>query len=518
MTQSVEVPGMGSVEFPDGMTDSQIVAAIKANLSPAPRAGFGLGMTPGKQRNRDVIINAANKGIAGLGDTMLNAPSNLWNLAKAGYGTVTGNPQEMTQPPNFVSRGFDAAGFTKAGNEPQTASERMMAAAGGGAAGMMVSPASSIAGLVRNAGVGSLSGLASQGTTEATGSPTAGAAVGVATPGLLAGGRAIGDAAKARADLLRSQNAVRDETLAKARGMGYVVPPSETNPSFLNNRLESLSGKAALRQEATLRNQQITNQAAGSELGLPAGTPITESVLEKFRTVVSAPYREARAINPYASQLVDDIREARAEALKWSKADPRIHIDAPKNEASYRAKAANLEQQLEAVSVNAGKADLVPELRDARTQIAKSYDIERALNLGSANVSAPTLGRAYDRGAPLTGNLEATAKFQQGPGRKFAGEGDITQTPGVSGTDMYGIAGMGSIGGHALGPVGMIAGGIPLLRGPARSLLLSKIMQKPQDYSTGTINGIMRQLPAGSKEQTAIRTILMARQLEGAQQ
>lgn len=58
MPQIVEVPGFGDVEFPDGMSDEQIAAAIKANMQPAapakpagppippPRGTMPLGMTP----------------------------------------------------------------------------------------------------------------------------------------------------------------------------------------------------------------------------------------------------------------------------------------------------------------------------------------------------------------------------------------------------------------------------------------------------------------------------------------
>jgi len=49
------------------------------------------------------------------------------------------------------------------------------------------------------------------------------------------------------------------------------------------------------------------------------------------------------------------------------------------------------------------------------------------------------------------------------------------QSPGVSALEGIAAGGLGA-GGYALtgGPVGLLAAGVPLLRGPARSLLLSK--------------------------------------------
>ena len=38
MTQEIEVPGMGIVEFPDDMSDAAIAEVLKAQLSPAHQA------------------------------------------------------------------------------------------------------------------------------------------------------------------------------------------------------------------------------------------------------------------------------------------------------------------------------------------------------------------------------------------------------------------------------------------------------------------------------------------------
>ena len=43
MAQQIEVPGMGIVEFPDGMSDADIAGAIKKNMpaQAAPQMGIG---------------------------------------------------------------------------------------------------------------------------------------------------------------------------------------------------------------------------------------------------------------------------------------------------------------------------------------------------------------------------------------------------------------------------------------------------------------------------------------------
>src|ERR1051325_8202718 len=109
----VDVPGHGIVEFPDGMSDADITAAIKKNLVKEPPS------------NLSVTANAANKAIAGIPDTFLNLPTNIWNLGKAAYGsaaTALGRPDlapELSKNPDLVRSGFEKLGLIHQSNEPQ---------------------------------------------------------------------------------------------------------------------------------------------------------------------------------------------------------------------------------------------------------------------------------------------------------------------------------------------------------------------------------------------------------------
>lgn len=66
MPQRIDVPGMGIVEFPDGMSDEQITQAIKANLPEQPKQSWG-----------DVA-----------GQAVFNAPASAAQFAKGIYQTV----------------------------------------------------------------------------------------------------------------------------------------------------------------------------------------------------------------------------------------------------------------------------------------------------------------------------------------------------------------------------------------------------------------------------------------------
>lgn len=285
----------------------------------------------------------------------------------------------------------------------------------------------------------------------------------------------------ARVAAMKNQNAVKDATLAAGREAGYVVPPSAVNPSWLNKRLESVAGKAALAQEASIRNQAVTNRLASEAIGQPADTAITESVLEQVRKDAAAPYREVASLSPEAAANLEALKQARSDASTYYKhyarsADP----SSLKSAKEAGALASRLETGLEATAAAANRPDLIQSLRTSRQLIAKTYNVEGGLNLGDGNISAPALGRALDRGAPLSDELETAAKFQQAfP--SYMREGAAVPTPGVSKVE----AGLGALLGIGTGAatknpyLATAAATVPALASPAaRSLALSAPYQR----------------------------------------
>lgn len=94
MTQQIDVPGMGLVEFPDDMNDDQISTAIKRNLSmqkvqkpdaqPEPKGGIG-------QSLFDTYVAGPIKGVSRIGDTILS----VRDAAENGIARMMGaNPRE----------------------------------------------------------------------------------------------------------------------------------------------------------------------------------------------------------------------------------------------------------------------------------------------------------------------------------------------------------------------------------------------------------------------------------------
>lgn len=99
--QVIRLPDGSEAHFPEGTSDADILAAISAQANPPSRIGQA--------------INAINKGGAGLADTFLDAPQNLWNLSKMGAGLtnlglnkITGGAIPYNQDDYDPSKGFGA--------------------------------------------------------------------------------------------------------------------------------------------------------------------------------------------------------------------------------------------------------------------------------------------------------------------------------------------------------------------------------------------------------------------------
>jgi len=507
------------IRGPKGASDADVIAqAQRLFMAPKSRAPIE---TPAFEKeaaatianpdNAAVAFNSAMKGVAGIPDAILNTPNNLLNLGKAAVGTVAtaaGRPDlapDVSPNPDLIKRGLTAVGAIDPVADPKGAGQRVMDSAIQGGVSMAMLPSNSLRDILSKTLYGATSSGAGQATTEATGSPLAGMAVSMATPLAL---DAANVAAVRRLDTLagrQSLNQERDATLRAAREAGYVYPPSQVRETgMVNNALESLAGKAALGQEATRRNVETTQRLMARELGLPENTAINETVLRNFRQQASQPYRELQNISPIAGRIFTILQDTRNQAqAAWREYGGPNHPRAALNDARrLDAQAQNLETQLDGIARSTGNATLMDRVREARTQLAKSYEIERAFNPADGTIAARELGASLDRGVRLTGGLETAARAGLArTTRPYMGEG--ATTPGISALAPV-SAGMGAAASMASGNVGpaLMGVGIPVLRGPARSLLLSDLYQNAMQpsYTGGLLTrglaGISQPRPA----------------------
>jgi len=326
---------------------------------------------------------------------------------------------------------------------------------------MAIPGANTVAGAAAIGGVtGALQPAAS--TREAITNPLLGAAVGAGAQyvgqriGQFAANRLAGQATEQARQI--SVNAERDAVLQEGRAAGYVVPPTEVNPSATATALESISGKAATKQAAQAQNQIVTNRLVAHDLGLPPDTPITQQALADVRQQAGQVYRqvgEAGQITPDA-QFVQDIRGIQnasqnvqagfpgavtpagdqidalvnsldqpgftsAQALEYTK---RLRQQASANFtlagrsgnpearalAQAQSRGANALEDMIGRHLDAsGQPDLLEAFQEARTLIAKSYQAQAALRGG--NVSATRLAAQLQRGRPMTDGFGTIARF-----------------------------------------------------------------------------------------------------------
>lgn len=356
-------------------------------------------------------------------------------------------------------------------------------------------------------------------------------------------GNKVGQAITTRATnaaTRQSENAVRDATVAEARRVGYVMPPSTINQtSRAANVADSFAGRAAGEQTASVRNQKITNQLIREDLGLSGRGQITQQELDGVRqqagNVYAAVSNSGRIVTDqqYLNELAQlanvtgDVAQefpgASAPAAQEIKdlADTLLQSDFSSEAAVKYVRMLREEAKANFKAVNAGGGDatklalahaqreaagtledmvlrnlratgrgsLADSFDKARVTIAKAHDAEAALNVATGNIDATKLGALLRRGKPLGGNFETVAKFASAfP--KVAGE--VKNGPGVSAATAM-LSSAAGIGGATFGnpAAGVAMASLPFARSAARGLVYSKAGQAMAMPSYGPKNTLL---------------------------
>lgn len=290
---------------------------------------------------------------------------------------------------------------------------------------------------------------------------------------------------------------VNPTTLATARaGMdaGYVVPPNMLQPSFKNQVIESISGKQATQQIASMRNSDVTESLVRKSLGIADDVPLTQGTMDSLRKTAGKAYAEVSSLSPQAASDLEALKQARNDSQGWFKAYNRSASpdDLAKAKAG-KAMADQLETALEGHAQSAGVPDLIPALRDARKAIAKTYTVGRALNDATGTVDARILGRMSEKGLPLSDGLDTAGQFASA----FP---SITKSPMQVGSpaahNLKAMASMAMGGGGlaAAGPFGVAAAALPFITPPmARALMFRQAAQRGllAQPGQGAIRGLL---------------------------
>lgn len=479
-----------------------IGATILAPVDMASDALAGKGLSLESNRQRRAAMDAGLETMGAEPDSLLYQGGKLAGeiAGTAGAGSVVAAPLKAAGVAPRLVQAISTAGMRTGG-----------------------APVSTLAGRAGDLGLrmagGAINGGVAAGMVNPEDVPT-GVAVGAALPPAII---AAGKVGKAIGGVLRGPGvpqATKDAVIA-AREAGYVIPPTQASPTLGNRVLEGMSGKLTTAQNASAKNQPITNElarkaigaadlspaglaevrktanAAYSELG-NAGTFTTDDAFRK--AIESAGNRSEKFAADFPELVTKDVdnllekfankesfdAQSALEAIKRLREAQRAGLKAfddaeKKAYAKVQGKVADaLEGVVERNLEQTGALELLTSFRNARQTLAKVYDVEKALNKASGNVDAGKLAALLKKDRPLTGELRTIAEFaQQFPKANQTMErmGSLPQTSPLD----WGAAGITSA---ATGNPLMMAG--VLARPAARAAILSNPVQNRLAQTPGT--------------------------------
>ena len=452
MPQIIDVPGQGLVEFPDSMSDDDIVAAIRRNSAP-PKAGAS--------DRVQAVGSGVNSGIAGLAGLPVDTALNVVDLVTAGlgYGASKFNKGQVPDAFALTNRasvpgssewlrqlGNKTPVTTTQANRPDDAASQYLHTAGSALPGALLMRPSTIGQGFSAATANLAPALASKATAD------------------LSKGTDYESTAPILANLLvqtafnRSSGPQKQltpeklATLREGQKEGLVVPPSTTNPTITNRLLESYAGKRGTEQDARSINESVFDSLAKRSLGMGDGAPLNKGVTNNIRKDAGKAYENVKQsgtivadkqyldsldkirdtnanekvskvfpslAKPGVSSLIDELKqpqfdaEVAIEATKalrdkagdlfasGQKSEAKAHISASteienlvqRNLAQSIAKARKIEDpKAQAVAVRDAQKRLEA-FREARKQIAKTYTVDKALNDATGSIDARRFAR-----------------------------------------------------------------------------------------------------------------------------
>ncbi len=345
-----------------------------------------------------------------------------------------------------------------------------------------------------------------------------------------------------------------EAAVAEARQAGYTVPPTQAGGGIVNRMLEGLAGKASTLQEASVRNQDITNKLAAKSLGLADDAILTPDLLKSVRTKAGQVYddlsntgiiipnksfgdaldkigegavkAEMNFPNATSKQILEVVGSLRKDAFDAGSAISRIKQLRTEADMAYRAgnndlgnatksAATALEDAVEGHLTQLKQPDALNKFKEARQLIAKTYTVEKAMNKTTGTVDAKALANRLQAGKPMSGELKDIAQFAQAFPKAAQMPEKIGGTIGISPLDytMAGLTGgVSMLGGEDSQGSAMRAAIALGLRPAARKAVLSAPMQNRLVQQQAAPAGAIRQaLPSYDEAQQLAKMLIMQR-------
>ncbi len=243
----------------------------------------------------------------------------------------------------------------------------------------------------------------------------------------------------------------RQEVAAMGAEEGYVTPPSMRGDGGAAAVAEGVGGIAKVKQQAIQRNQPVTDKLAKRDLGLPDEITLSVEILEGLRAQAGKAYEAVKGIGQVftdtkfrrdIAKSVADFKGAAKdfpllardkvvnliESFRIGEFDAASGIAAMKdlrNRAnmayragddalgrSYRNASSALEGVMERHLGRSGDVALFEEFVQARQHIAKTWNVQDALQGRlTGEINASVLAAKVRKGEPLTGDLRLIADY-----------------------------------------------------------------------------------------------------------
>ncbi len=409
---------------------------------PKPNASWG-----------DVLKDIPRQALIGVGEPMVNAPSNIGNLLTAGVGYGLHKAGLIDQPPEPP---FPTMSLNKWQPPPEnmTGGQKLTTAIGTGA---LTAPLGGpLRQAAQNATLGGVSGLAAEGTTQATDNPYLGLAAGIATPfGAQKGAQRLSAGGQNESQL----NQLRDTATRQSQDLGLAIPAADTNPTTFNRLTQMFSGSGPQNKVQRL-NAPASRNAAAQDLGIEA-KDVTPKGLQAIKDSAGKIYDEValvpqisrtsqvsgqygvalkelgatnkamadvfpglessqvdKVVNALSSgkpfsgkEAIQALKIMRDRAATYAKqhanadnGDP----DAQRIAKAYSGGAKALEQLMDAEFQRQGLGDLMKRFQGARKTFAQAESVIDAMD-AKGNVDPIRLRKMSEAGIPLSGNMEKLA-------------------------------------------------------------------------------------------------------------
>lgn len=310
----------------------------------------------------------------------------------------------------------------------------------------------------------------------------------------------------------QAADAGRNAAAAAGRDAGYVVPPTQANPTTVNRVLEGVAGKLTTAQQASAKNQQVTNRLTRLGLGLRHDEPITEEVLAAVRARAGKAYERlgkgkfaadetfqkgVEGLAVAQKRLAEEFPELAskdvltlAERLKRDTFDGETLVELTKTLREkagaafakgetgaarfYKGAAREVEDLMERniAYTGAGGPNALKEFRAARQLIAKAHAAEKALNKATGDIDAGKFADMLRKGKRLSDEFKTVGEFAAAFPKAAQRVDKMGSLPGTSPLD-YTAAGIFS--GLAGNPALMAT---VAARPAVRSTILSDAFQK----------------------------------------